>query len=236
LNNTQRVLLSVYLPLTILILLLDPTHPVYIVVQSIRYTTIISLFFAVTLINKKYNEQKIMAPAFFFMALGDFFLVFVSAIGSIQVDLSAFGICSFLIAYLFLIKAYRRKTLNKGKEILAAIPFLITFIFAAYILAPYIHGAVLFIAIGFSFVLCYMSWSAVCTLFQNYYSHKAAIMIAISGIMMYICDMGIAFSLFHPIYSTVYIPILKNIVWFAYILGWSLAAAVIAEDNLLLNN
>ena len=65
-----------------------------------------------------------MAPAFFFMALGDFFLVFIYTIQRIRIDLSWVGILSFLTAYLFLIKAYRGESIPVRKELAALVPFL----------------------------------------------------------------------------------------------------------------
>ena len=73
----------------------------------------------------------------------------------------------------------------------------------------------------FGVVLCYMTWTSICTIFRKYFNRRIAILIAISGILMFICDIGVAYSLFHPFYSTVYIPVLKNIIWMAYILGWT---------------
>lgn len=108
-NRTQKILVAVYLPLTLLILKLDPTPQKLFIVQSIRYVTILALFLSVTIIKNKYPEQKMMTPAFFFMAFGDFFLVFIFAITQIKADLSWMGIVSFLIGYLFLRNVYRSK-------------------------------------------------------------------------------------------------------------------------------
>ena len=231
-NRAQKFILSVFIPLTAIILLLDPVSSSFKIVQYIRYATIFALFLVVMILPKKYPEQRIMAPAFFFMVVGDFFLVFIYTIQSIRVDLSWVGILSFMIGYLFLIKAYRKKNVERCKELVALIPFLTASLLIGWLLNPYLHGAILALGALFLAVLCTMSWQAATTLFTHHFSKKSAVMIAVSGSLMFICDAGIAFSLFHPYYSTIYISWLKNIVWAAYISGWSLAAMVVAEDKL----
>jgi hypothetical protein len=214
-----------------LILFLDPTSGSFRMVQYVRYATVFALFLAVMALPKKYPEQRTMAPAFFFMALGDFFLVFIYTIQRIRIDLSWVGILSFMTGYLFLIKAYHKKGGSGQKELAALVPFLAASLLVGWLLKPYIQGATAVLGAVFLSVLCAMSWRAAATLFNHRFSRKTAVMIAASGLLMYICDAGIAFSLFHPYYSTVYIDWLKNIVWTAYLLGWSLAAMVIAEDE-----
>lgn len=230
-NRAQKLILSVIVPLTALILVLDPTAPSFERVQYLRYGTVLALFLAVALLPKRHPEQRTMAPAFFFMALGDFFLVFVYTIEQIRQDLSWVGILSFLMAYLFLIKAYRKKSISRAKELAALLPFLSASVLIGWLLHPYVRGPLTVLGILFLAVLCDMSWMAATTLFTRHFSGKAAAMIAASGALMFLCDAGIAFSLFHPYYSTVYIAWLKNIVWTAYLSGWTLAALVIAEDQ-----
>lgn len=212
--------------------MLDPTSPSFEKIQYVRYATVLSLFLAVMILPKRYPEQKNMVPAFFFMALGDFFLVFIYTIEQIHLDLSWVGILSFMTGYLFLIKAYRKKTISTGKNLAALVPFLTASILIGWHLHPYMQGPVTGLGIVFMTVLCTMSWQAATTLFTHHFSKKSAIMISASGALMFLCDAGIAFSLFHPYYSTVYIAWLKNIVWTAYLSGWTLAAMVIAEDHL----
>jgi hypothetical protein len=231
-NNAQKVIFSVFLPLTALILVLDPTSSSFEKIQYVRFATVLALFFIVMILPKKFPEQKTMAPAFFCMALGDFFLVFIYTIEQIHKDLSWIGTLSFLTGYLFLIKAYRKKTISTGKNLAALVPFLTASILIGRALHPYAQGPAAVLGIAFLAVLCTMAWRAATTLFTHHFSKKSAIMIAASGALMFLCDAGIAFSLFHPYYSTVYIAWLKNIVWTAYLIGWSLAAMVIAEDDL----
>lgn len=231
-NNAQKRIIFVLVPLTLLILLLDPAGPRFEYVQFLRYGTVLALGLTVAALPKPYPEQRIMAPAFLFMALGDFFLVFVHTLPSISQDLSGFGILSFLAGYLFLIKAYQKNTIHGKAELCMLAPYLILSLMIGRTLSPYVHGGSRLLGAAFLTVLCIMAWQAAATLYGRYYSKKAATMIAASGALMYLCDAGIAFSLFHPYYSVTYIAWLKNIVWAAYLTGWSLAAMVIAEDDL----
>jgi hypothetical protein len=40
--------------------------------------------------------------------------------------------------------------------------------------------------------------------------------------------------MFHPLYSKIFVPWLSNIIWAAYIPGWTLLAVIISEKNLLI--
>lgn len=233
-NNTQRILLAVYLPITLLILIFDNLYPEENMVIYLRYTIIITLFLSVVIIQKNYHEQKVMALSFFFIIIADFFLVFSESLDSLKMDVSPFGIAGFLFAYLCLIVAYQKNAKIKigNKEVISAIPIILIFIFIFITLQPYVKLPMLIGTLIFGIVLCYMTWAAVCTIFRRYYSPKISRLIALSGSLMFVCDMGVAFQLFHPYYSVVYVSWLKNIIWAAYIPGWTLLAMVISEENL----
>jgi hypothetical protein len=175
-----------------------------------------------------------MALSFFFVVIADFFLVFSNTIDKIKMNLTPFGMAGFICAYICLIVAYQ-KNFGRAKkaEIISAIFIIIISIVVGMQLFGYIKGAIKIGAIVFALVLCYMAWTSICTIFRKYFNKKIAIIIAISGVLMFICDVGVAYSLFHPYYSRVYIPLLKNIIWMAYIIGWTLLDVVISEDKAL---
>ena len=50
---------------------------------------------------------------------------------------------------------------------------------------------------------------------------------------MFICDIGVAFSRFHPLYSKSYMPWIADLIWATYIPGWALLDVIISEENLL---
>ena len=233
-NNTQRILLVIYLPMTLLILILDNIYPKEDMVLYLKYTIMITLFLSAITMQKKFREQKIMALSFFFLVVADFFLVFINTIDNLKLNFSAFGVAGFLFAYLCLIVTYQKNFKVGKEEIIIAIPIGIIFLYAVISLQPYVKGLMFIGALIFLSVLCYMTWTSICTIFRGYFTQKSALLIAISGILMFICDIGVAFSRFHPIYSKMYVPWLTNIIWTTYIPGWTLLVVIICEKNLII--
>ena len=233
-NNTQRSLLAIFIPMTILILIFDNIFPRENMVNYVRYSIMITLFIVAISIKKKFHEQKLMALSFFFVVIADFFLVFSNTIDKIKMNVTPFGIVGFMFAYICLIVAYQKNFGRARKaEIISAIFIIIISIIVGIPLFDYIKGPIKIGAIIFELVLCYMAWTSICTIFRKYFNRKIATIIAVSGVLMFICDVGVAYSIFHPYYSRVYLPLLKNIIWVAYIIGWTLLDVVISEDKAL---
>ncbi|MGD9676982.1 MAG: lysoplasmalogenase family protein [Vulcanibacillus sp.] len=224
--------MAIYFPITLLILSFDRYYPGEDMVQYLKYTVMITLFILVFILRKNFLEQRIMAASFFFLVIGDFFLVFSTTLDNLDVNITSFGTIGFFIAYIFLIVAYQ-KNFKVGKaEIITAIPVVMIFLYVFVSLRPNVDGLMLIGILMFGIVLCYMTWSAICTIYRKYYKLKTALLIALSGILMFTCDIGVAYSQFYPLYSEAYVPWLKNIIWAAYIPGWTLLAVIISEKNL----
>lgn len=232
-NNTQRVLLSIYLPITFLILVLDNVFPGIDIVWYLKYTIIITLFLSALTIRKKFREQNIMALSLFFVVAADFFLVYSLTLKNLKINLIPFGITGFLLAYLCLIVAYQKNFRVEKEEFITAVFIIVIFLLVSLHLIPHIKGVMLIETLIFWFVLCYMTWTSICTIFRKYYNAKIARLIALSSILMFICDIGVAYGLFYPVYSEFLITLVKNIVWAAYILGWTFLTIIISEENLL---
>ncbi|WP_010236444.1 lysoplasmalogenase family protein [Clostridium arbusti] len=232
-NNTQRVLLSIYLPITFLILVLDNVFPGVGIVWYLKYTIIITLFLSALNIRKKFREQNIMTLSLFFVVAADFFLVYSLTLKNLKINLIPFGIIGFLLAYLCLIVAYQKNFRVGKKEFITAVFIIVIFLLVSLHLIPHIKGVMLIETLIFWFVLCYMTWTSICTIFRKYYNAKIARLIALSSILMFICDIGVAYGLFYPVYSEFLITLVKNIVWAAYIMGWTFLTIIISEENLL---
>lgn len=230
-NNTQRVLLSVYLPITLLILFLDDAFPNVNMVWYLKYTVIVTLFLAAFSIKKRYREQKLMTLSLFFVVIADFFLVFSLTLIDIKINLMPFGIAGFFFAYICLIFAYEKNFKMGRAEILTAIPIAVTFLLVFLSLQPYIKGLMIIGALFFEAVLCYMLWTSVCTIFRKYYKSKITFLIAVSSLFMFICDIGVAYGLFYPNYSDRLYTVVKNVVWLVYIMGWTLLTVIISEEE-----
>lgn len=232
-NNIQKSLLVIYFPLTLIILIFDNIYPNENVVMYLKYVVMITLFLSSMITKKKFHVQKIMSLSFFFLVIADFFLVFFNSFNNVEIVLFPFGVLSFLFAYICLIIAYQKNFKFGKKELLAAITMLVIFLYVFFSLNPYINGLMFIGSLIFFIVLCYMTWTGICTLFRNYFTMKTSKLIAVSSILMFICDIGVAFSFFHPAYSNEFIPWLQNIIWAAYIPGWTLLAVIINEDTLI---
>lgn len=232
-NNMQKSLLVIYLPLTFVILTFDNIYPNENFILYLKYIVMITLFLSSMIIKKKFHDQKIMALAFFFLVIADFFLVFFNTLNNFKIDLTPLGVVGFLCAYICLIIAYQENFKIGKNEILAGLPMIIVFLCVFFSLKPYINGFMFIGSLIFFIVLCYMTWTGICTLFRNYYTFKISKLIAVSSVLMFICDVGVAFSFFHPAYSNEFMPWLQNIIWAAYIPGWTLLAVIINDDNLI---
>ncbi|AWK51891.1 hypothetical protein DIC82_13065 [Clostridium beijerinckii] len=232
-NNTQRILLVIYIPITVLILILDNIYPKEDIVFYLKYTIMITLFLSAITMQKKFYEQKTMDLSLFFLVVADFFLVFINTIDNLKLNFSEFGVIGFLFAYICLIVAYQKNFKVGKEEIIIAILIGIIFLYVVISLQPYVKGLMLIGTLIFWSVLCYMTWTSICTIFRRYFNLKSAWLIAISSSLMFICDIGVAFSRFHPLYSKIYVPWLSNVIWATYIPGWTLLVVIISEKNLI---
>ena len=79
-NRVQRIILMFYLPLTLLILLLDRLYPGENLVSYVKYSVVVSMFLWAAVLHKKYPEQGQLSLALFFTAAADFFLVYLNTI------------------------------------------------------------------------------------------------------------------------------------------------------------
>jgi YhhN-like protein. len=236
-GNNQKILIAIYFPITLLIFILDNIYPKENMVLYLKYATMITLFLSALTIKKKFFEQKLMVLSLFFLVIADFFLVFAGTIENLKMNLDPFGILGFLCAYICLIVAYNKNLKLRRLEIVVAIPFVIMFIGLFGLLMPYIYNPVMKTGtLIFGIVLTYMTWTSVCTIFRNYFTKKASWIIAVSGVLMFICDAGVAFSMFYPPFVIKHTPWLTNIIWTAYVPGWTLLAVLICEKDLIIKD
>ena len=235
-NSTQRKLLYTFLPMTLVIVLLDNLLSGATLVNYVKYATIIALFLFTLGIKKKHLEQLYANIAIFFIVVADFFLVFCDTLPGIRDKLAILGVLAFLFAYLFLILAFHKSFKVGGRELLAALLVLILYVPNYINLWPHATGLMFYGGTFFSIVLCYMAWTCICTLFRYHYKPGVAFRIALAGCLMLISDIGVAQSFFNPAFQHQFNPLLASIIWATYIPAWTLIATTIAEDNLLANH
>lgn len=229
-NNAQRVLLAAYLPLTAFILIVDNLFTGFDMVQYTKYAVIFTLYLAACWVNKAVAEQSIMSLALFFVAVADFFLVFLPTITGC--DYTIVGTVWFSLAYLCLIIANQKNFGIGWAEFLCAV-LIGGITVAIFLLLPLeeISGWKLLGVICFAMILAYMTWTSVCTIFRKYYRFKVALLLAFSAMLMFISDLVVAYVHFNLQYTALYQPWMQNIVWAAYIPAWTLLTVVISEDN-----
>ena len=229
-NKVQRMLLAIYAPLLLLLLVLDPSGEGFRSLQYTRYAVVFSLFLAVAVMDKPYPLQRAMAPAFAGMAAGDFFLVFLHLLTPAASQLAWLGMVCFMAAYLCLARAYGRERTGRGVRLPLLLPPLLASTVIAASLSPYLQGPLRLLGLVFLGLLSLMTYRAWAAAREASFAPRVARCLALSALLMFLCDGGIAFSLFHPLYSRVYPPLLKNLVWCAYLGGWVLAGVVIADE------
>lgn len=231
-NRIQKRLLYTFLPLTVIIVLLDNFYPGNLQINYIKYAVILALFLATLRIRKRCREQVFMNIAVFFIVVADFFLVFCDTIPELSHKVVPWGMLGFLVAYSFLILAFSKNSKLGWRELLAAVPVLALFVPNYVLLLPHVSGIMFYGASFFSIVLCYMTWTAVCTIFWRYYTPAVARRIALAGYLILICDVGVSQAFFNPAFKNQFSPWLTNIIWAAYVPGWTLIVLTIAEEKL----
>jgi len=227
-------LLKVYLPLASVIILLDQLFPGRVAVNYFKFVAVLTLFPAALHTGKWYREQAILTFAILFMVVGDFFLNLCSAIPVLAGDVRIFGVLSFILAYLSLLAVFVKGRIKPGPwKYLTLVPVLAVLLPAVVNITPHVGGELKTGAFIFALVLGLMAWAAVFTLFRNYYSGPASFRFALAGCLMLISDIGVAYNVFSPDYSSIVVPWLQNIIWGTYVPAWALIAVSTADDRLL---
>lgn len=233
-NKSQKIMLSVYLSLTLIVILLDRFYPAYDFVACVKYGIIFSLCLTAFIKKNKSSEQRLMTLTFVFVIIGDIFLVLPNHITHIHYYIIPYGGVGFLCAYIILSYVYQKNFRIKIPEIILGIIILIVDFIIGNILLPFIsEPKILLLDIIFLCTISYMLWNAVSSIFRDYYAKQTAYLIAMSAILMFICDIAVAFQFFHPYFYHDFNVLLNNIIWLAYIPGWTLLNLVIHEDHLL---
>ena len=230
----QKLLLSIFLPLTALFIALDNFFPGAAFVSYIKFVTIIALFLISLRISKKHPEQRLLTAAMFFVMAGDFFLVFCKTYFDSEKFLPL-GVLGFSAAYLLVILAFQKNFKISSLDAVAALPILVITIPVVINLFPFLSGFIKYGLIAFIAILCYCSWTCICTVFRGYFTPKSSRRIALAGVLMLICDLGVGLSSLHPYFSGTFVPWIKNVIWGAYVPAWTLIVVTIAERDLIVS-
>lgn len=234
-DSGQRKIFAVFFSLTVVILLLNIVLPGNKAVSFIKFTTVLFLFFYSLGAKKQYFEQKVMTAALFFTAVGDYFLNLCYAFPGFGWEKAVYGVVAYSVSYLLLIFAFQKGIKLGVSEFFAAVLVLLAFTPFFIELYPFFNGIVLYFAFFFSIILCYMTWTAICTLFSGYFTLVSSIWIALAAILILISDIGVANSVLNPYFAGKFVAWLENLIWGTFIPAWTLILIVIFEDNLIKN-
>ncbi|MDY0235465.1 MAG: hypothetical protein RBR71_05525 [Gudongella sp.] len=225
----QKSIAITYSVLLVLILGLEFYNINFSLISWIRFLTMFSLSIIVVM-SKKNEYFKNISIVFILIVAGDFFLVLSNAIQGLNQNIAFLGFIPFTGAYLLLDTIYLKSYNFNKRDAIVAIPFIVLCILVSYTLNPYVEG--LFLK-GVSFILLLallvVSWSSALFLFRDIFTKNRSIMIAISGILMLACDLGVGFDLFYPEFYQIRNVVPINLVWLFYIPGWVLLAIASIE-------
>jgi len=231
LKNSERILLAVYLTLTLVIILFDiryqDSNPALYITFAVR----VSMFITVLAIRKRYLEQKLIALAFAFTVISDYYFIFVNTYDKDILNSQLFGMIGFIGAYLCLILTFSRNFRIGRTELITNAPFFVIFAFLFLSLQQYAEGFMYPAGIVLGTILCIFGMTMVSTLFRGHFSRKAAWLIAIAGCMIFFSDLFVALALYHPDFK-VFILWREIVVVATYVPAWTLLMLVASEEDL----
>ncbi len=230
-NNTDRIIIATYLILTVMILLFHFVYEDANPSLNLRFGVRVAMFVTTVIIVKQHREQKIITLAFLCTVISDFFFTFVKTFDFELVNRNLYGITGFIVAYLFLIAAFQRNFKIGKKEIFTVLPFVVIFGYVLVSLKQYATGLFLMAAIVLGIVLCYAAMTMIATLYRGYFKRSIAWMIAVAGIILFLSDMVVAYSIFHPDFR-MFILWKDNLVWGTYMIGWILLLMITARHEI----
>lgn len=235
-DTRQKLYILISLFLILLVLVLDHMYSRSFAVRILKFLIIFFLFIQTLLIKKKYTAQKTMSLALLYAVLGDFIFLLCTCLlyknyYGIYYVTSALGGFFFILSYLCLIKAFiKRFTLYHffSGALIAAITSKLFFKYYSCIDTLTLLGLIVF-----GVILCCMTYSSICTIFEGYYNLPTALSISTAGILIYISDICVGIAVFAPSYFGHFLPWLNNVIWGCFISSWAIITILIAEDDLI---
>lgn len=230
-NNTVRTLTATYVCLTALIIIFTFLYAIEGPAVFLKFGVRTAMVVTVLLGHKYFREQKIIALAFVFTLVSDYFFSIMRVTDIDYPNRELYGMLGFLLSYVFLIFAFQRNFKFGKRELAALLPFVAIFTVVLVILGEYAKGMMLWAAIALGIVLCYTGMTMVVSISRGYFSRNAAWCIAIAGCILFASDMVVAFSIFHPDYQG-FVLWKENFIWTTYMLGWLLLTHVALSEKL----
>ena len=236
-KSQDRFIYIVFFLLTALLVVFNVVFGRSDATKILVFATRASLFAVALLSRKKYFEQKMLTVAFGLSLFSDFFFVFIKMsvfkLSSPWFDLA--GIVGFIGAYLLLSIIFSRNVKIRQLDLVVATPFVIVFSIVLFALIEYASGFLMAAALVLGCILCYMGMTMIASIYRGYFTKQSAVLIAIAGVTLYVSDMFVAFSMFHPDYQD-FVLWMQNIIGITYMIGWTILLYLVRKSNLIDNS
>lgn len=233
-NKTQKLTLQIFIPLTLIIILMIYLIPDSNLLHYSKFACTVGLLIFALNIRSQGMTWLMLKVAFLLSALGDFFLAAMKAIDK-NFDGSLYGIGFFLLAYVFLILGFQkfgdewnRKNIRKELPILIPLLLIVGIFFVT--MHQYLGGIMIPISILFALTITYMTWTAITTLTRGWFKKSSATLIGIAAIMIFISDFAVAYEIFLPAFENPPAWI-EALVRGTFTPAWTLFLIVLADLN-----
>lgn len=231
-NRNQKLILSIFLPVTILELIMIYSFNNSDIVRYFEFAVTTAMLAAAVFVKKGFREQKILVLSFLFSTAGEFFLLIYPILKEGATGTMG-GLAMFLLAYVFIIAAFSRSFRWSLSDGLLLLPFIcaVGVLFAD--LRSYLAGAMLIAVVVFCATITVMAWTTVTTLRRGYFAKRVALMAAAAGVMIFMSDFGAAFQIFYPpLVSNPSVPT-EMFVRATFVSAWTLLLAVVFDKSML---
>ncbi|MBI2571297.1 MAG: hypothetical protein HYV63_30190 [Candidatus Schekmanbacteria bacterium] len=206
----------------------------YAALALAKYPVVLGLAAAGALLPKPTREHVLLSRALVFLAVGDFFLIFLGGLpGFSPEDYSAKigGMLGFGVAYAHLIAAFRRGARASGLSVPALLAVLAIETPIAIVCLWYGRGGMVALSLPFAALVGALAYHGMMTSRRGYFRPEIARRFAVAGCLMLLSDMGVGLGFFHPALHR-NVPLLGNAIWITYIPAWALIAATMAQTVL----
>lgn len=202
-------------------------------VQSkiLMVTIRVSLMIVAIVSKKKYPEQQLLVIAFILSVISDLFLTILELVTPYRPIYDIIGILGFFGTYIVLNTVFIRNYRFKILDLIAALPFLTAYGIIIRTLIPFVSGPLRLVAIFLGAMLCFTATNMVATVYRGFYRKGIAYLIALAGTMIFICDIFVAFSMFHPEYQR-FILWVENTTWIIYTSEWLILLVIVRAKKL----
>lgn len=197
-NNIQKTTLAALTSLTLITVILIFIIPDSNLIQYIKFAATLVLTLVALATRTGDRTSSLMKIAFIFSLIGDFFLAIVKVIDK-EFPRDLFGIGLFLVAYLFLIAAFRQgKVPVRKTEYLYLLPLAGTAGAFFITMHQYLKGIMIPLSIVFAITIVMMTWTAIGVRKRTDLGATGAKLLIAGALLIFISDLTVAYEMFLP--------------------------------------